>query len=157
MSVFYRFIATKTSYATTIPLNVKPNELVRRVRGALLATAYPTLVGELKDFPLSTAIPNFLLCDGSEVAQIDFPELYAYLGDSEGTPVVATNFLLPDFVGVSTPAPTYPPQTTDGGSVNTGGTGTEPTDPGQTGGTTGGNPVSGGRPRTISGGTEAEE
>ncbi len=144
-AVFYRFIATRTSYATTIPLNVKPNELVRRVRGALSATAYPTLVGELKDFPLPTAIPNFLLCDGSEVSKTAFPELDAYLGDSEGAAVDPLNFILPDFVGVITPAPTYPEQVVEGGTVSTGGVPTEPTTPGQTGGTTGGRPVSGGR------------
>ena len=150
---FYRFIATKTTYQTTIPafINSVP-ELVRRVRIAFLANAGgQTTVGELKDFPLSNAVANYLLCDGSEVAQIDFPELYAYLGDSQGAPVDPDNFVLPDYVGAATPAATYPPQTTEGATVSTGGAITEPTDPGQTGGSTGGNVPSGGRPRRISG------
>ena len=148
---FYRFIATKTTYQTTIPAFIKSlPELVHRVRGALLAGQSLT-VGELKDFPLSNAIANHLLCDGSEVAQIDFPELYAYLGDSQGTPVDSANFVLPDYVGAATPAATYPPQITEGATVSTGGTITEPSDPGQTGGSTGGNVPSGGRPRRITG------
>lgn len=149
-SLVFTFISTRTTYASTIPLRTPLNELTRRVRNTLLATDYPTKVGELRDFPLSTAIPGFLLCDGSEVGQADFPELYAYLGDSQGTPAVATNFLIPNYVGTKTQAPTAPAQTIEGGTVSTGGTATSPTTPGQTGGTTGGSPVSGGRPRTLS-------
>lgn len=149
MSSFFKFIATRTSYATSIPLRTPINELTRRVRGALSATAYPTMVGELKEFPLSTPVAGFLLCDGSEVAKLDFPELDAYLDDNEGTPVDPLNFVLPDFVGVNTPAPTYPEQTIEGGTVSTGGETTAPTEPGQTGGTIGGGVVSGGRPRNI--------
>jgi Phage Tail Collar Domain len=149
MTTVYTFIATRTTYATTIPSRVPLNELTRRVRDALKATDYPTRVGELRDFPLSTAIPGFLLCDGSEVAQNAFPELYAYLGDTQGTPVTATNFLIPNYVGTKTQSPTAPPQTIVAGTVNTGGTSTSPTTPGQTGGTVGGSPVSGGRPQTL--------
>lgn len=149
-STFYRFIATKTTYAATIPLTESSvPELARRIRGALLATSHPLRVGELKDFPLSTAQANMLLCDGSEIPQGSFPELYAYLGDSQGAAVDPANFVLPDFVGVSTPAATYPPQEVTGSDVNTGGTPVEPTQPGQTGGTTGGNPPSGGRPNRL--------
>lgn len=156
MSVFFRFIATRTSYASSIPLRTPINELTRRIRGAMAATAYPTIVGELKDFPLSTAVPNFLLCDGSEQVKAAFPELYAYLGDSQGTAVDTANFVLPDFVGTSTVAPTYPAQTVEGGTVNTGGEATAPTEPGETGGSVGGSPVSGGRARTLSGDYESE-
>lgn len=152
-SVYYRFIATRTTTQTTIPSFVDNTpELTRRVRSAFLANnSGVTRVGEIKDFPLSDAVPNFLLCDGSEVAQIDFPELYAYLGNSQGVALDAANFLLPDYVGVSTPAATYPSQTTEGGTVSTGGAVTEPSGAGQTGGSTGGNVASGGRPRRITG------
>jgi hypothetical protein len=143
---FYRFIATKTTYAASIPNQVANlGELTRRIRGALRATDYPLLVGELRDFPLSTAQPNFLLCDGSEVAKLGFPELFAYLGDSQGVATDADNFVLPDYVGAATPAATYPAQTTVGGTVSTGGAVTQPTSPGQTGPSIGGNVVSGGR------------
>lgn len=151
MSEVYTFIATKTSYATTIPLNIANlMDLARRVRGALSATAYPTRVGELRDYPLSTSVPNFLLCDGSEVGKIDFPELYAYLADTQGTPTDAANFLLPDYVGTKTQAPTAPAQVVVGGTVQIGtAPTTPPASPGVSGGTVG-NPVSGGRPRTLS-------
>ncbi len=150
MSEVFTFVATRTTYATTIPLGLSSfPELVRRVRDALKATSYPTRAGELRDFPLSTAIPGFLLCDGSEVAQADFPELYAYLGSSQGTPVTATNFLIPNYVGTKTQAPTAPSQTIAGGTVSTGGTVTSPTQPGQVGGSSGGGVVSGGRPQTL--------
>jgi hypothetical protein len=147
MSVFYRFIATKTTYASTIPSTVQGfADLVYRVRKALLATSYPLRVGRFEDYPLPKAIPNMLLCDGSEIPIASFPELYAYLGDSQGAPVDPLNFKLPNCVGVSTPAPVYPTQVVTGGDVNTGGVITEPTQPGQTGGVAGGNPPSGGRP-----------
>ncbi|MES2781394.1 MAG: phage tail protein [Pseudomonadota bacterium] len=147
-STVYTFIATRTSYATTIPPVAKDlRDLSRRVRDALLATAYPTRVGELRDFPLPVPVENFLLCDGSEVGQIDFPELYSYLTDTQGAAVDAANFLLPNYLGSKDQSPTAPPQTVDPGSVGIGDPPpeTEP-DPGEGGGTNG-NPPSGGRPR----------
>lgn len=150
MSEYYRFISTKTTYAATIPLSgLSLDELARRTRNALLATSYPLKVGELKDFPLSTAQANMLLCDGSEIPKLSFPELYEYLGDSQGTPVNPDNFVLPDFVGAATPAATYPTQQVTGSDVNTGGTPTIPTEPGQVGGVINPNPPSGGRPDRV--------
>ena len=86
-----------------------------------------------------------VLCDGSELSKLSFPELFEYLGDSQGTPVDAANFVLPDFVGAATPAPTYPVQVVTQSDVNTG---TPPTIPptGTPGGVTNPNPPSGGRP-----------
>ena len=149
MAQVYTFIATRTTVATTIPLRTPLNDLTRRVRNTFSATDYPTRVGELRDFPLATAIPGFLLCDGSEIARVSFPELYAYLGDSQGAATSSANFLLPNYVGTKTQAPTAPAQTIVNGTVNTGGTTTTPSNPGQTGGTVGGSPVSGGRPQTL--------
>lgn len=148
----FTFVATKTTYANVVPRGpMSQQKFNRSVANAIAGNqGGTTRVGELRDFPLSTAIPGFLLCDGSEVAQIDFPELYAYLGDSQGTPVNAANFLIPNYVGAKTQAPTAPAQTIVGGTVSTGGTATSPTQPGQAGGTVGGSPVSGGRPRTLS-------
>ena len=150
MSVFYRFIATKTTYAATIPLTATSvPELARRVRGALLATGYPLRVGELKDFPLSTAQANMVLCNGSELPKLSFPELFAYLGDSQGVAADPLNFKLPNFVGVSTPAPTYPPQVVTSSDVNTGTPPTIPPVPGTPGGVDNPNPPSGGRPPLL--------
>ena len=150
MATVYTFIATQTTYASTIPPIARSlGDLTRRVRDAMLATQFPTRVGDLLDRPLSTAIEGFLLCDGSEVGKIDFPELYAYLGDTQGTPVDAANFLLPDYVGTKTQAPTAPVQVVVGGTVQVGTAPvTPPVTPGISGGTVG-NPPSGGRPRTF--------
>jgi hypothetical protein len=148
VSETFTFIATKTTYATTIPLSIGSlGELVRRVRNAMLATAYPTTVGELREFPLSKPLANFLLCDGSEVERVSFPELFAYLGDTQGAATDPANFLLPDYRGAKVPAVVYPVQDVTGSDVGVGQETQEPVSSGQTGGTTGGNPVSGGRPR----------
>lgn len=40
-----------------------------------------------------------LLCDGSEVQQADYPDLFAAIGSIYGTPVSATGFKLPDYRG----------------------------------------------------------
>lgn len=37
------------------------------------------------------------LCNGQELRQVDFPELYSVIGDTYGTATVAGNFKLPDF------------------------------------------------------------
>lgn len=146
----YTFIATKTTYATTIPSTIASlSELVYRLRGILRANDYPLIVGELREFPLSTPRANFLLCDGSEIAIESFPELYAYLGNSQGTPVSAENFLLPDYQGTKAQAATYPVQEATGSDINTGNTPVEPTGSGGTGGSSDYNPPSGGRPRII--------
>lgn len=44
------------------------------------------------------AVPNgWLLCNGQVVAQADYPELYAAIGTTWGTPEGASDFRLPDF------------------------------------------------------------
>lgn len=145
-SVVYTFIATKSTYAATIPLYVKDlTDLTRRIRNTLSGNQYPIRVGELRDFPQAVALENFLLCDGSELPQIDFPELAAYLGNSQGTPANPANFLLPNYLGSKTQSPDAPPQTVDPGAVGIGTPPEEsPVDPGDAGGTRG-NPPSGGR------------
>lgn len=157
MSEVFTFIATKQTYASTIPLGIQTlADLNRRVRNTLSGNSYPLLVGELRDFPLAVAVPNFLLCDGSEVGKLDFPELFAYLGDTQGVAADPNNFVLPNYVGTKDQAPDAPPQTVDPGSVGIGQDPSEPTEPGQGGGTQGGNPPSGGRPPDR-GGREVED
>lgn len=146
----FTFIATKTTRAVTIPAFVQNlPDLVYRVRGALRAYDYPLIAGELREFPLSTPQPNFLLCDGSEVAKDAFPELFSYLGDSQGAASDPANFKLPDYQGTKDQAVTYPVQEVTGTDVNTGNTATEPTEPSQSGGSVNYNPPSGGRPNRV--------
>lgn len=143
----YTFIATKTTTAATIPSMVgNLQELVYRLRGALRANDYPLIVGELREFPLSTPQPNFLLCNGSEVPKQAFPQLARYLGDSQGTPTNSDNFVLPNYQGTKGQAASYPKQTATGADVSSGNTPTEPSGSGTTGGSSGYNPPSGGRP-----------
>ena len=56
------------------------------------------------DTPIGTILPfgsnnipsSFLLCDGTELNRADYPELFAVIGTSFGTPSVNTKFKLPD-------------------------------------------------------------
>lgn len=146
----YVFIATKTTFATVLPAFTGDQaDYNRRVRSTFVANAGGAVtVGDLKLRPTSDSIANHILCDGGEVPKIGFPELFAYIGDTQGAPVDPLNFVLPNYLTTLPIATTAPAQTVDdGGTVSTGGTVTTPTTPGQTGGTHGGNVPSGGRPR----------
>jgi hypothetical protein len=146
----YAFISTKTTYDVVLP-TIAPNqsEFNRRVAGAFAGLAGGKLtVGELKFFPLSTGVPNHLICDGSTLNILDFPELFDYLGTTFGGDGVTT-FMLPDYVNqpIETAA-TSPTQTIDGGgTVTTGDPVTS--DPTLPGGSDGGNIISGGRPPKV--------
>ena len=106
------------------------------------------MVGDLKLRPNGNAVPNHLLCDGSAISRIQFPELFAFLGTSEGAGDGSTTFNIPNYLGTALSVPaTAPAQTiTESGTVEDPTPVTSPTDPGQTGGTSGGNVVSGGKP-----------
>lgn len=151
MAQVYAFIATKTSFDVVLPtVTANQAEFNRRVAGAFRAMVGGRMtVGELKYMPLGNPIPNYLLCDGSVLDRVSFPELAAYLGDAFPGGDGLTTFALPDYINqpVET-APTAPVQDVDdSGTVSNEETVvTQPTEPGQTGGTTGGNVVSGGRP-----------
>lgn len=75
--------------------------------GAVTATALYSngsltcygMAGEIKMWA-GNAIPNgWLLCDGSEVSQTKYPNLYAAIGDLWGTPSSSSNFKLPNLTG----------------------------------------------------------
>lgn len=149
MSQLFIFIATKTTADTVVPPTTgNQADFNRRVANAFRANAGGHLVvGDLKLRPNGYAIPNHLLCDGSAVSRISFPELFELLGVSEGAGDGATTFNLPNYLGAPLEIPaTAPPQTvTVSGTVADSTPITQPTDAGQTGGTDGGNVVSGGR------------
>lgn len=148
----FAFIATKTTYDPVLPTIAHTQEdFNRRVRGALAGMSGGRIqAGDLKLRPTQDAVPNHLLCDGSILNITDFPELSAYLGTTFGGDGITT-FALPDYSGqaLTVPALTVTQTVTDSGTVSTGGTVTEPTLPGQTGGSTGGNIPSGGRTRRL--------
>lgn len=149
----YVFICTRTTYDIVVP-NTDRDVLkfMRRVHNAFNALVGGFLqAGDLKLRPSSDAISNHLLCDGSVLDIASFPQLGALLGSTYGGDGVTT-FGLPDYHGaaLTVPALTVTQVVTPGGTVSTGGTVTTPTTPAQTGPSTGGNVVSGGRPRTLS-------
>lgn len=149
MSALYIFICTKTTPDPVLPVQAfNQSDYNRRVANTFRAQAGGRLVvGDLKLRPNGNAIPNHLLCNGAAVSRIAFPELFEFLGVSEGAGDGATTFNLPNYLGTPlTVPPTAPAQTpTTGGTINDGTPVTEPTQPGETGGTEGGNVQSGGR------------
>lgn len=149
MSQIYIFICTKTTVDTVIPTTTGNQiDFNRRVAGAFKTSLGGQLVvGDLKLRPNGSAIRDHLLCDGSTVGRLQFPELFALLGVTEGAGDGSTTFNLPNYLGAPLAVPaTAPAQTvTAAGTVSSAGTViTQPTDPAQTGGTDGGNIVTGG-------------
>lgn len=150
MSSLFIFIATKTTADIALPTQARDQaDYNRRVKNAFVAQNGGKLtVGDLKLRPNGNAIPNHLLCDGSAISRISFPELFRFLGTSEGAGDGSTTFNLPNYLGAPLAVPAEAPaQTvTESGTVTSGETITQPTGGGETGGTDGGNIVSGGRP-----------
>jgi microcystin-dependent protein len=52
--------------------------------------------GEISWFAMTFTSAQWLKCDGTEVAQATYPNLYAAIGNTFGTPTVGTNFVLPN-------------------------------------------------------------
>lgn len=124
MSTLYAYICTKSTYDPVIPtVTADIRILARDVSDSFASIAGGFFqVGKISLFPLQKAVPFHLLCDGSEVSQVSFPELFEYLGTSQGTPVDPANFVLPDFIGGTfTPAATATPETVSGGTIATSG------------------------------------
>lgn len=148
----FAFIAAKTTYEVALPsLAHSQGDFNRRVRGAFsgLSGGF-TQAGDIKLRPNQNAITNHLLCDGSTLNITDFPQLYDEIGTTFGGDGVTT-FALPDYSGqaLTVPGITVTQTVTDSGTVSTGGTVTQPSGSGQTGGSTGGNILSGGRTRRL--------
>ncbi len=153
MSSLYIFIATKTTADVALPTMARDqSEYNRRVKNAFVAQNGGKLtVGDLKLRPNGNAIANHLLCDGSAISRIAFPELFAFLGTSEGAGDGSTTFNLPNYLGAPLEVPAVAPAQTvsESGTVSSGETVTQPEGTGETGGTEGGNIVSGGRSSVI--------
>jgi hypothetical protein len=144
VSEAFVFICSKQTYPLSVPqFAINSADHYRKVHNAFSAIGSGfRRVGDLVLRPTADAFDDHLLCDGSTLSRDNFPQLAAYLSPGTDT------FDLPNYLTGLTFASTAPAQTvSDGGTVSTGGTVTEPTGSGQTGGTTGGNVSSGGRPR----------
>lgn len=59
------------------------------------------VIGEIVTYAGSTSPnPNWLACDGSEIAQADYPDLYNVIGNTYGSAGTG-NFILPDLRGMA--------------------------------------------------------
>lgn len=129
MADLFAYICTKSTVDPYVPSGaIDLPHLARDTSDAFYALSGGYFrVGQLAFFPVQRSVPGHLLCDGREVPKTGFPELYQYLGSSQGTPADPNNFKLPDFIGVSsfTPAPAASTETANLGTVST----PEPTPP----------------------------
>lgn len=129
MSELFAYICTKSTVDPYVPTTaIDVQHLSRDVSDGFLALSGGYFrVGQLAFFPVQRSVPSHLLCDGREVPKASFPELYQYLGSSQGAPVNPDNFKLPDFIGAASfaPAPTASTETATQGTVDT----PEPTPP----------------------------
>jgi hypothetical protein len=119
MSEIYAYICTKQTADPYVPSTSRDLTMLSRdVSDGFQALVGGYLrVGQISFFPIQKAVPYHLLCDGHEEPQGRFPELYAYLGNSQGTPVDPDNFVLPDYIGSLTPAASADPEVIEGGTV----------------------------------------
>ena len=108
-------------------------------------------IGDLLPRPIAKAVKDHLLCDGSAVSRVGFPQLFAEIGTEWGAGDGSTTFNLPALNASALPQPVAAPVQTvsPGGTVSTGETVTQPTAPSQSGGSYGGNISTGGRPRKL--------
>lgn len=148
----YWFICTSASYPSAIPVVSGSQPAFNRAAANAIAGLSSTRhgVGDFLARPNANAVNNHLLCDGSAVGRTAFPQLFAEIGIEWGPGDGLTTFNIPNLVGATIPnAVSAPAQTISDGTVSTGATIVQPGNPGQSGGSFGGNVVSGGRTRTV--------
>lgn len=119
MSELFAYICTKQTADPYVPAAAR--DLVTLARDTsdgfqALVGGY-LRVGQISLFPLQKAIQFHLLCDGHEEPIGRFPELAAYLGNSQGTPSDPANFVLPNYIGGLAAASAADPETVQGGTV----------------------------------------
>lgn len=144
----YWYVCTRSSYPTAIPtVTASQGDFNRRTANAIAGVSKSRhQVGDLLARPVVKSIPNHLLCDGSAVARDAFPQLFTEIGTEWGPGNGTTTFNIPNLIGAAIPVPvSAPAQVITNTTVSSGGTVTEPTDPGETGGTRGGQVPTGGR------------
>jgi hypothetical protein len=85
MSVFYAYIATKTTADPYIPPRTVSLDTLARdaADGFAAVSGGRTHVGQLAFFPLQRSDPNHLHCDGRELSKAPFADLYSLIGTAE--------------------------------------------------------------------------
>lgn len=123
MSELFAYICTRSTVDPYVPTGAANLLTLARDTsdGFLALSGGYNRVGQLAFFPVQRSVPNHLLCDGREISRASFPELYEYLGSSQGVPVDPDNFLIPSYIGAAdfTPAPAADTETESGGTVST--------------------------------------
>ena len=66
------------------------NEFLREFNGAFMP------IGATTWMPVNIVPAGFLACNGQEVSRTTYADLYAIIGDGEGTPLNPANFIVPD-------------------------------------------------------------
>lgn len=153
MAAVYWFICAREATPAALPIAAGSQQSFNRATVNSVANLRKSRhgIGDLLARPISKAITDHLLCDGSAVSRTAFPQLFAEIGTEWGAGDEETTFNLPDLVTQALPLPaTAPTQTvTPGGTVSSGEPVAAPVNPSQTGGTTGGNVTTGGVPKKV--------
>lgn len=154
MAAVYWYICVREAYPAALPMVAASQADFNRKTVNAVAGLRKSRhgIGDLLARPNSKAVADHLLCDGSAVRRIDFPQLFAEIGTDWGAGDGSSTFNLPDLNTALLPVPTEVPsqEIGTGGTVITGDPTPAPTPtPGQTGGA-GGNVTTGGRPYKFS-------
>ncbi len=121
MSQFFTYVCVKTTADPYLaPRTANITILARDVADGFSAISGGRLtVGQLAFYPVQRSVPNHLLCDGREVLQTSFPELYSYLGTAEGAATDPAKFKLPNYLTTFAPATTAATETVHEGTAST--------------------------------------
>jgi hypothetical protein len=144
--VIYWFICTNAAYPSAIPIVAASQLNFNRQTANAIAGLNTSRheVGDLLARPIPDPVNNHLLCDGSAVLRANFPQLFDAIGTTWGAGDGTTTFNIPNLIGSLPVATVAPTQTIADTTSDTGGTITQPSGAAQTGGSVGGNFVSGG-------------
>jgi hypothetical protein len=147
----YWFICVREAYPSALPRVVADQKAFNRqasnALGGLLKRRHA--VGDLLARPIPDAILDHLLCDGSAIPRVSFPQLFAAIGTEWGAGDGATTFNLPNLLVADLPNATTAPDQIVTDTTAGGGDVTVPGGSGETGGSTGGGVSTGGRPPPV--------
>lgn len=143
----YWFICTRQAYPAALPRMSANQAAFNRAAANSIAGVLKARhgVGDMLARPISKPIADHLLCDGTAISRLAFPQLFAEIGEAWGAGDGSTTFNLPNLINVVLPVPpTAPPQVITGTTVGDGTPGSPSTT--SPGGGDGGDVNTGGRP-----------
>lgn len=149
MAAVYWFICVRAAYPSAVPRVVANQASFNRAAANAIAGVSKSRhgIGDLLARPVSAPITDHLLCDGSAIGRLSYPQLFAAIGTEWGAGDGSTTFNIPNLTAAALPIPpSAPPQDIGGTTVEGENPPTEPTEPGETGGSRGGGATTGGRP-----------